>query len=78
MSCHEAKSILKGYHGWTYGETAQGEDAREDQFLLEGELGLKKDGHWDEDNHYVGGDVEDGVGDEVIGSCRTLSFTLQC
>jgi hypothetical protein len=50
----------------TYGEAADGEDAAEDEFLLWGDLGLEEDGHRDENDHDVGGDVEDHVGDEMI------------
>lgn len=58
--------------GETYGEGADGEDAAEDHLALHRQRRLEEDGHGDEDDHDVGGDVEDGVGDEVVRRGRAL------
>lgn len=61
----------------TYGKHAQGKDAAEDQLPSAGDLALEEDGHGDQDDHNVRGDVEGRVGDEVVRRCRTLYWEGQ-
>lgn len=47
-------------------EEAEGEDAAEDDFTFERQAGADEDGEGDVNHHEVGGDVEDGGGDQVV------------
>lgn len=47
-------------------EEAEAEDAAEDDFAFQGQAGAEEDRERDVDHHEVGGDVEDGGGDEVV------------
>ena len=60
----------------TYGEGADGEDAAENHLALRLQRRLEKDGHRDEDDQDVGGDVEDGVGDKMVRRGGALGWGM--
>ena len=50
-----------------YREDADGKDGAQDGLAPAGQRGGQEDGHGDNDDGKVGRDVEDHVGDEVVG-----------
>jgi len=64
---HWAEGVGEGIvfveHGAHDDEDAEGEEDAEDKLAGSGELRGNEEGEGNAEHHYVGGDVEDGVGD---------------
>ena len=58
-------------------QQTEGEDAAKNNFSFRGQAGFDEDGKGDIDHHKVGGDVEDGRGDEMVVVGCTLRWN-QC
>lgn len=56
----------------TYGKNSKGKDTTEDNLSLKGQLRLQKDRHGKKDNHDVRRNVDDSVGDHMVGLSRTV------
>lgn len=55
-----------------YRKRPDGENSTQDDLLLDGQTRLEEDGQGNDDDHDVRRNVEDGIGDEVVRSGRTL------
>jgi hypothetical protein len=60
----------------TYSECTQCEHANEDCLSLQGELRLEEDGHGNKNNHDIGGNINNSVGDEMV--CRSRTLCCKC
>lgn len=56
----------------TYCECSQSKDSAQYYLSFQWEARLNQQGHWEENNHDIGGDVEDGVGDHVVRLGRAV------
>lgn len=61
--------------GPTYRKHAQGEDTNKDRLLLQREPRLQQYREGDENDHDVGADIQDRIGDQVVRGGRALSWS---
>ena len=58
----------------TYRECSQSKDSAQYYLSFQWEARLNQQRHWEENNHDIGGDVEDGVGNHVVRLGRAVHY----